>query len=310
MPPELIGQSAGLATALCFTAGSVLFSMASRQVGAFVLNRIRLVFALAFLGLAHWLYFGALYPHTAAWSHWFWLGLSGVVGLALGDIFLFHGYALIGPRLTMLMMSLSPILTALLAWLFLDEKLSGGQILGICITISGIVWVVSEQNHRARHTKNGEGAGTISMPNYRLGILAGLGAAICQALGLILARQGLGADFPALSGNLIRMISATAVTWTITAMQGQAQKTLQTLSHHPQALRWAIAGAFIAPFLGVSLSLVAIQHTKVGIASTLMALPPVFLLPVSALLFKERLGWQAIAGTLAAFSGIALLFWV
>lgn len=309
MSPDLIGQSAGLATALCFTAGSVLFSMASRQVGALVLNRIRLAFALAFLGLAHWFYFGAPYPHAAAGSHWFWLGLSGLVGLALGDIFLFQGYALIGPRLTMLMMSLSPILTAFLAWLFLGEKLSGGQIFGVCITISGIVWVVSEQNHRAKHV-HGEKSAAIPTPNYRLGILAGLGAAICQSSGLILARQGLGADFPALSGNLIRMVSATAVTWMITVIQGQAPKTLQTLISHPQALRWAIAGAFIAPFLGVSLSLVAIQYTEVGIASTLMALPPVFLLPVSALFFKERFGWQAVAGTFVAVSGIALLFWV
>jgi drug/metabolite transporter (DMT)-like permease len=79
---------------------------------------------------------------------------------------------------------------------------------------------------------------------------------------------------------------------------------------HPGVLRLIAVGAFMGPFLGVWLSLFAIQHAEVGVVSTLMALPPVLLLPVSFVLFKERFGWQAVAGTLLAMSGIALLFLV
>ena len=306
IPVDLLGQLAALATSLCFTAGSVFFTLASRQVGAVVLNRMRLLAALLLLILAHWVIFKVPLPLNASWQQWFWLGLSGVVGLALGDIFLFHGYTLIGPRLTMLMMSLSPILTTLLAWVFLSQKLNAGQLFGIAVTLAGIAWVVLERNnsHSSQPAGNGKNL------SYRRGLLAGLGAAVCQSAGLVLARQGLGTDFPALSGNLMRMACASAVIWLVALLQGQVGTTIQALQRHPGVLRFIGAGAFIAPFLGVSLSLLAIQHAEVGVASTLMALPPVLLLPVSAILFKERFGWQAVAGTLLAMAGIAILFLV
>jgi drug/metabolite transporter (DMT)-like permease len=56
--------------------------------------------------------------------------------------------------------------------------------------------------------------------------------------------------------------------------------------------------------------LVAIQHAEVGVASTLMALPPVILLPASHFLFKERFSWHAVAGTVLAMAGVAVLFLV
>lgn len=304
IPADLIGQLAGLATSFCFTFTSVFFTLVSRQVGAMVLNRTRLVIALTFLALAHWILYGLPFPAAAGSLNWLWLGLSGIVGLALGDIFLFQGFAWIGPRLTMLMMSLSPILTALLAWLFLGEELSLVQVTGILVTISGIAWVVLERNGSGRN------ASSLPTPNLGRGLAAGLAAATCQSLGLVLARPGLAEGFPALSGNFIRMSSAALLIWLVTLFQGQARATLQALRSHPNAFRMAAAGAFSGPFLGVSLSLFAIQNTEVGIASTLMALPPVLLLPVGYFFFKERFGWQAVAGTALALAGSAVLFLV
>lgn len=296
-----IGELAALATSVCWTTGSVFFSLASRRVGALVLNRGRLVMALLFLTLAHWFLLGTPAPLNAEPTRWLWLSLSGVIGLALGDIFLFTGYAAIGPRLTMLMMSLSPILTTLLAWLFLGQAVSLWQGIGIIVTISGVAWVVLEKNSNS-HPQG--------QAHYAKGLLTGLLAAACQSIGLVLARQGLNDNFSPVSANFMRMISAVVVMWTITFLQGQARSTLQTMRDDPKAVRLMLAGAFVAPFLGVSLSLLAIQNAQVGVASTLMALPPVFLLPVSYIFFKERFGWQAIAGTIVAIAGTAILFLV
>ena len=295
-----IGELAALATSACFTAGSIFFTLASRRVGSLVLNRTRLVFAWIFLALGHWIITGSPFPLLAGWHEWFWLGTSGIVGLALGDIFLFEGYRQIGPRLTMLTMSLSPIIATLLAWIFFTEVLGPLQLVGIGVTISGIAWVVLEKNH-----KNGD---PLEKAALLRGTAAGIGAAACQAVGLILARQGLGSEFSALSGNFIRMTSAVIVTWTVALLSRQASVTIQTLQKNPKAIWFALSGAFIAPFLGVSLSLVAIQSTKVGIASTLMALPPVFLLPIGYIFFKERFGISAVMGTLVALAGIVILF--
>jgi drug/metabolite transporter (DMT)-like permease len=296
-----LGELAALATSVCWTTGSVFFTLSSQRVGALVLNRGRLVMALVFLTIAHWFLLGSPAPLHVEPQRWLWLGLSGVIGLALGDIFLFTGYGAIGPRLTMLMMSLSPILTTLLAWLFLKEIISPWQGFGITVTLAGVAWVVLEKNGSSHPA---------GQAHYVKGLLAGLSAATCQSVGLVLARQGLGNNFPALSGNFMRMISAVIVMWGITFLQGQARSTLETLQKDPKAVRFMLVGAFAAPFLGVSLSLLAIQHAEVGVASTLMALPPVFLLPISYIFFKERFGWQAIAGTLVAIIGTAILFLV
>ncbi len=267
-----------------------------------VVNRTRLLLALVFLIPTHWILLGYPLPLTASGSRWFWLGLSGIVGLVLGDIFLFQAFVLIGPRLSMLVMSLAPILAALMAWLFLAERLVIGQLVGIALTLTGVAWVILERNGPARQARERQ--------DYLLGVLFGLGGAAGQALGLVLAKMGLGGDFSPISANIIRMSAAAVVLWTLTLLRGQARDTFRRLGADRRAVRFILTGAFTGPFLGVSFSLLAVQRAPVGIASTLMALPPVILLPVSTVVFKERYGWQAVAGTFVAIAGVALLFLV
>jgi drug/metabolite transporter (DMT)-like permease len=296
------GEFAALATALFFTATSTMFTLAGRQVGSMVLNRSRLILAIIFLTGAH-LILGIPLPLHAAPKHWIWLSLSGVIGLVLGDAFLFQAFIWIGPRLSMLLMSLAPVLAAILAWLFLSEALTGWQMVGILITLLGISWVILDRN--GFQQKN-----AADKRNYLMGILFGLGGATGQAVGLITAKEGLGGDFPALSGTLIRMLAAALTLWAFTFLRGQAGTTVKQITSHPRASLFILAGAFTGPFLGVTFSLLAIQNAEVGVASTIMALPPVFLLPVGYFVFKERLGWQALLGTALAMGGVALLFLV
>ena len=283
-----------------FTATSTLFTFAGRQVGSMVVNRSRLLLAIVFLTIAH-LALGQPLPVNVEAGRWFWLGISGIVGLVLGDAFLFQAFIWIGPRLSMLMMSLAPILATLLAWLFLSEQLTSQQVLGILITLLGVSWVIRERNGQQEKD-------LLDSRHYLLGILCGLGGATGQAAGLILAKKGLVGDFSALSGTLMRMLAAAVTLWLFTLLRGQARFTLQQLASRPNASLFILGGAFAGPFLGVTLSLLAIQNTQVGIASTLMALPPVFLLPVGYFVFKERFGWQAITGTALAMAGVGLLF--
>jgi drug/metabolite transporter (DMT)-like permease len=298
----LLGQLAALGTSLCFSATSTLFTLAGRRVSALVVNRTRLLLAIAFLLLAH-AFLGEPLPFGAEPFRLFWLGISGVIGLALGDVFLFQAFVWIGPRLSMLMMSLAPVLASLMGWLFLDESLSAGQMVGIALTIGGIAWVVLERNGT-------DVAGGAHNRQYLMGLLFGLGAAVGQAGGLVTAKFGSVGDFSALSGTLIRMVSAAMVMWVAAALSRQVGLTIRRVRDNPQALLYLVGGAFFGPFLGVTLSLYAIQRTPVGIASTLMALPPIFLLPIGRLVFKERFGWQAVTGTLIAILGVSLLFLV
>ena len=295
-----LGELAAIVTSLTYAVNSTLFTLAGRKVGSIVVNRIRLLAASLFLALAHLIFLGTLWPVDATPDRWIWLGISGIVGLVLGDAFLFQAFVWVGPRISMLMLSLAPIIASLTAWIFLGETLSPWQIIGILITLIGIGWVIVDKN-QGQDIKNG---------NYMRGILYGLGGAAGQGLGLVLAKKGLGGNFSPISANFIRMISAMILIWMITIFQKQFKSTINSVITNPGALREILGGAFSGPFLGVSLSLYALQHTNIGIASTLMALPPIFLLPVEIIFFKERLGWGAIAGTLIAMAGVGVLFLV
>jgi drug/metabolite transporter (DMT)-like permease len=293
-----MGEIAALATALCWMFTSIFFTIGGREVGSVVVNRIRLVMAVFFLTATHLVLEGTLLPLSVEPERWLWLGLSGIIGLVVGDAFLFQAFVLVGARLSMLIMSLVPVLSTLLAWLFLGERLNLTEIGAVGLTVGGIAWVVLE-----RRNENTQA----DMRQYTLGILFGLGGAIGQAIGLITAKKGLEGDFSTLSGVLIRILVAMVVIWAIAAIQGRVRSSVLALRNQRAFL--AITGGSLAgPFLGVWLSLIAIDLARVGIASTLMALAPVFILPVAHWWLKERMTWRAAGGTIVAMIGVTLIF--
>lgn len=301
-----MGELAAVAASALWSLTSIQFTLAGRRVGSSAVNYARLALALLYLSLTHWLITGQVWPTHATPDHWLWMSLSGVVGLTLGDAALYQGYMLIGPRRTQLMMTSAPVLTTLAAWLLWNERLSTLQLLAIACTIGGIVWVVSEP-------RQGEGAlrfpGDSDPHAYRRGIVLGGLAALCQAIGLLLSRQGLSEGFSPLSATVIRMAAATVAIVMISAARGQTRATWQRL--HDRHALWLIAGgALTGPTIGVWLSMVAVQHAAMGIASTLLALAPVLLIPLSAWFFGERITLRSVLGTLLAVTGVALIFLV
>lgn len=297
---SFIGETAALFTSFCWSLSAIGFSLAGRKFSSQVVNRVRVTLAFAALLVINAVLYGQPIPLGAGPSRWGWLMLSGIVGLALGDTFLFRTYQLVGPRIGLLLLSSSPVFAALLAWLFFGESLGFPALLGIAVTLAGIGWVVLSRPALQA------GEETTSLPPR--GILYGLIAALGQAGGLTLSRLGMAGNFPPFAGTLIRMIAAIVFLWGMAIFQKQVRDTLGAVRAQPAALGWAGFGALFGPVIGVSASLLSIQHTGIGVASTLMALPPVFMLPVSYFVFKERFGWQAVAGTLLAMCGVALLF--
>ncbi len=291
-----LGEMAALATSFCWSFGSTFFTLSSRMIGSHTVNRVRLVIALFLIMILHLIVYGQLMPTNMTPARWFWFGLSGIIGFSIGDTLLFRAFFLIGARLSMLMMSLTPVFSTLIAWLFLGEILRPVQITAIAITLVGVTWVIREREE-----------GDIGNKNYVAGILCGLGGALGQALGLILSKKGLIDGFSPFSGNLIRVLFAVLSLWLLTALSGRVKSTFQRLSN-TKALKFLCGGVIFGPFLGVWLSLVAVQNTYVGIATTLMALPPIILIPLSYWFFKEKITPGAVIGTIVALFGVALLF--
>lgn len=292
-----IGEIAGILASFLYAVNAVFLTRASRQVGSVIANRMRVAFAFVYLLILNLILFQQPMPFHAGWDRWGWLMLSGVIGLALGDAFLFRSYLLIGPRIGTLLASLSIVFGILEAWLFLGETLSHIQMAGIALTLGGVIWVILERTSDQEPLHINAGSG----------VLFGVLAAIGQSIGFVLSKLGMAGDFSPFQGNAIRMLAATLVLWLMGAFQKDIGKTVQTMRQNPPILKILALAALIGPVLGVSFSLLSIQHVEVGIASILTSLPPIFILPISHFIFKERIGWQAIAGTLLAMAGVFIL---
>jgi drug/metabolite transporter (DMT)-like permease len=227
-----------------------------------------------------------------------YLALSGVAELVFCDTLLYKAFQTIGARITMVIVSLGPAISTLLAYIFLHEVLSFWAIAGICITLLGIMLVISERTaSQAQQHVSG------------WGIVLALLAALGQGVGIILSKQAfLEGPIHGFLASLIRMSVGLLVLLPIALLLKRYPNPIHTFIRHKKTFLLLLAGSIVGPFLGITLSLVAIAHTQVGIAATLLATSPIMMLPMVRIIYKEVLSWKAIAGACMAVGGVAMLF--
>jgi drug/metabolite transporter (DMT)-like permease len=287
-----IGEIAGLGVSICWTVSALTFEKAGHKIGSLSVNFIRLLMAIIFIGITTYFTRGIFFPTDATPYQWFWLGLSGFVGFFLGDMFLFKSYMVIGSRTAALIMSFAPMLTAIIGWFFLNEKLSGMNIAGILVSISGIIIAIS--NSRMK----------LNIPFK--GFLLAFGGASGQAVGLILSKKGMGHYDPIAATQIRALFGILSFAILITVLR--RWKKVGNSFTHTSSMKFLAVGSMFGPFIGVALSLFAIQQTKTGIASTLMALVPVFIILPSAIMFKEKITPQQVIGAAISIFGASLFF--
>ena len=313
---ERAGELAGLATSALWVVSSLAFAAAGQRMGATRLNLLRSLLAAALLLLLHWFLMASPWPTIGANRTWY-LGISGLLGLAIGDQFLFAGYVLVGARTTTLLMTLAPAVAASLSWIVFGQTMSLQAIVGMLITLLGVLWVAAERPHATSH---------ISPAQQIKGVWFGAGAALCQGVGMVLASNGLRGDIDALSGQTVRMSAGALgiiVIAFIVSRMNQAQRNASARSldatknpapniTRTHALTSAaivamVIGTLTGPIFGVWCSLYALQKLEVGIATTLMSLVPVMILPVTRITEGRWPSTRAILGALIAVAGVAVL---
>ncbi|MFZ4615137.1 MAG: DMT family transporter [Rectinemataceae bacterium] len=315
------GESAALATALLWTITAITFEYAGKRIGAKALNFLRLVVGSLFLGIYGLVVHGSFAPFDASIETWLWLGASGLVGLVIGDLLLFQAFIDFGARLSMLVYALSPAFAAILGWLILGETLGTLALVGMALTLAGIALAILGRpgaKPGAAATQAGAEAATpaprsaatqavASAASRRLrGILVALLATFCQAGGLILSKIG-APSLDAFSGTQVRVLVGVLGFGIVLVATGSWKGVFGSLRDR-KATASLVAGSFFGPFLGVSLSLAAVQGTQAGIAASIMSLVPIMIILPSVAIFKEKIGFLEVLGALIAVAGTALLF--
>ena len=300
---SLVGESAAILTSCFWTFSSIFFTSAGRRFGSFSVNVYRTMMAIGLLVCAHAVLLGTLLP-LASSGQWFWMGLSGVVGLGIGDFGLFAAYVTIGPRRSVLMQASSPIFASLGAYLMLGETFSTLSVLGVAVTLSGIVVVLLEKDEKSEER-------LAAKKRKTWGVLFGLISAMGQGFGVVLSKKGMYLDVSVamnpVSAALIRMMLAGVFVWTCALFAGKLPE-LRRAVKDKQGIKYTAAGALVGPFVGMTLSMVAVADTQTGIAQTLMSLMPVLIIPVIWIIYRERTSWRGILGAVVAIIGVAILF--
>ncbi|MCR9159215.1 MAG: DMT family transporter [Nannocystaceae bacterium] len=297
-----LGELYALGTAACWVATAVLFTRAGERLGSMVVNLLRMWMAVVMLIVVAWLTRGLPWPTDATPHAWWWLTISGLIGFTFGDLCLFRAFLLLGPRLSTLMMAFSPPLAAIAGWLWLGETLGPWQLLGMLATLLGVMWAILDRTPSTRT----EAKTAASLEDRRWGIVLGFCGALGQALGLVLSKLGMG-DYDAIAANQIRVLGG-AVGFSVLFFALRRWPLVWRGLRDRVGVVYTAAGAVAGPFVGVTLSLLAVQNTEAGVAASIMGTTPVLIIPWMIIVGGERVGPGGVLGAIVATAGVATLF--
>ena len=301
-----LGELISIGVAFSWTATALLSEFGSKRLGNLTLNVLRMALALVFSLVLFVVVTGSPMPAGASAEAAGWMLLSGLVGYVIGDFCLFQCYIIIGSRYGQLFMTLAPLAAALMAWVTLGQQMTAMSIVAMLVTLFGIGISVLG---RGEHHK-------VSLKLPLNGVLYAIGAALCQGIGLVLSKIGMdhyevSASMPEwlvpFSANFYRCI-AGIIGFTLLLYFRDGMEPLREAMHDKKGLSVATATTIFGPFVGVGFSLMAVQYTVAGIASTLMAMTPIIILLPSYWLFHEKITWRAVVGAFISVIGVSLFF--
>ena len=305
-----IGELISIGVAFSWTATALLSEFGSKRLGNLTLNVLRMGLALLFSLVLFGMVTGSMLPPGASTEAAGWMLLSGLVGYVIGDFCLFQCYIIIGSRYGQLFMTLAPLSAALMAWVTLGQQMTGKSVIAMLVTLWGIgISVLGRGDHHK-----------LSLKLPVNGVLYAIGAAVCQGVGLVLSKIGMDhyevsmmaeADIPEwlipFSANFYRCI-AGIIGFSLLLFYRDGMAPLREAVHDKKGLSVATATTIFGPFVGVGFSLMAVQYTAAGIASTLMAMTPIIIILPSYWLFHEKITWRSVIGAVISVLGVSLFF--
>ncbi|WP_330111614.1 DMT family transporter [Cetobacterium somerae] len=286
-----MGESLALAAAFGWVGSSVFLERASKETGTLAVNLIRLIIAMLFLGVITYVKRGLVLPLDVTKESFKFLSISGLFGLFLGDFFLYKSYIKIGPRITLLVMTFSPIAVSILSFFILGEKIEGFKVLGMLLTIIGIAIVILKKKNDKEFSKVG----------FIYALLAMLG----ESLGIVFTRLG-SIDYDSFATIQVRTIPAILAFIVYISLKKEWSNIKEGILNK-KGMIYIVLGTIVAT-LGVTALVEAMKYANVGIVSTLAATSPILIIPISIIFFKEKVSILEGIGALISFVGITIFF--
>lgn len=304
------GLTAAFATLICWTVGTFAFTIASKRADPAAVNRVRLFFAALLLSIVVVVFFKVSIVELftlPTLGEWFWLGLSGIIGLTLGDYFAFTAYSILGSSRTSLFSTFAPVAALLLGMVILGENINGVGIIGMMISTGGIIWFI--QSTQKSNDK------AIDKSQVLKGITYAILGAVGQGLGLVCAKKGLnithdtGTDLSAVHATWIRMGIGTLAAYSIAVFKRNVWTELKIITSSKSIITPLLTGTFFGPVMGVSLSLFAASQIPVGIAQTIFSLLPITVMIAATISGREKINGPSIIAAVICMIGVFVLVW-
>lgn len=301
------GELIAIATTLCWSLGIFPFTEAAKRIGTAPLNQYRLLLAwiiisVVLLSFNH-ISFAEQFSQPQKF-HYVFLGLSGIIGFTIGDYCSFSSFKILGPKLGSLYTTFAPGAALIIGYFTLNETINLLGVLGILLTIGGVIWLTLSK-------KDSKAAAEVGYARDIKGIMFGIVGALCQGTGLVLSKYGMDyyADkLPTMHAVWIRLLFAFSAAFIISIVTGRFQENSKPIfTNKKNNLPFMFLGTLLGPVMGVSLSLLAIQKLEVAVAQTIFSLLPLFVLPISALVYKEKITLQAVLACFSSLAGVLLL---
>ncbi len=293
MRPEALA----LLAAVCWAVSGLFSAPPAQRLGAFAFSRWRMVFA----SLILW----SLALASGGWrsldaAALLLLGLSGVVGIFIGDTALFSCMNRLGPRRSGVLYATHALFSGVLAWAVLGERLWGWALLGSGFLVGGVMVAVAwgkreGETHVWEQTRGPLG----------VGVALGLLSALCQSLGTLMIKPLMGTGIDPVAASAARMSLALLAHMVLFASGWTGARAKAPLRREDAFL--IFMSAAVAMALGMTLILIALRDGQAGLVAVLSSVTPVLVLPLLWLVYRRRPAMGAWMGAVLAVLGTALI---
>lgn len=290
---HFIGGSFALSAAALWAGAAILWKKLGSEVNAFGMNLGKGLVSLACLGIM----FAFLGLPSMPAKAWLLLGLSGIIGITIGDTAYFAALIKLGPRRILVLTTLTPLLSSVMAMILLGERPNLQWAAGTVLTLGGITWVLYERLPKE-----------ITTGSWREGIWLGVLAAMCEAIGNILTKLGLEGTATSgwRDGTFIRILFATLALGLYGLATGKLKSWMGPF-RKPKLIGVLIIASIVGTFLGILFATASFWYTHVTLASILKSTSPIFIIPLAFIFLKEKITWRAVLGSGMAVAGVILL---